>query len=119
MDNLNAVRAFRRYARYGFDRRELSAFDMYELIRGSVGSLESANEMLAVYDTMRLLAATGKSEACAAVRTVYFSYPHVKLKRNDIGLRVRYFAYRKNLDDRTVYRLLSDAKKLFLTLAKK
>lgn len=115
-DRIYASAAFRKYARYGFDRRRLSAFDMYECIKGSVASVERANEMLAVYDTLRLLAAYGKEETVRAVRAVYFTYPGCRLKKNDLSLRVRRFAIENYCDERTVYRRLSEALRLYSAL---
>ena len=115
-DRTSAAAAFRKYARYGFDRRRLSAFDMYECIKGSVASVQQAKEMLAVYDTLRLFAAYGREETVRAVRAVYFTYPGCRLKKNDLSLRVRRFAVENYCDERTVYRRLAEALKLYSTL---
>ncbi len=115
-DRMNASAAFRKYARYGFDRRQLSALDMYECIKGSASSVEQANEMLAVYDTLRLLAAYGKEETVRAVKAIYFAYPGCRLKKNDLSLRVRRFAMENYCDERTVYRRLAEAQRIWRAL---
>lgn len=115
-DRIYASAAFRKYARYGFDRRHLPAFDMYECIKGSTSSQEQANEMLAVYDTLRLLDAYGKEETVRAIRAVYFTYPGCRLKKNDLSLRVRRFAVENYCDERTVYRRLAEAQRIWRAL---
>lgn len=115
-DRIHAAAAFRKYARYGFDRRRLTPFDMYECIKGSTSSPARANEMLAVYDALRLLRFYGKEETVRAIRAVYFTYPGCRLKKNDVSLRVRRFAVEHYCDERTVYRRLSEAIRLWNTL---
>ena len=112
----DAAASFLRYARYGFARREGEGFAMYDSIRGSVSGEREAAAMLAVCDTLRLLRFLGREETVAAVRAVYFVRHGRTPKRNEISLRVRRFAAEHYLDDRTVYRRLADAKRLFLQL---
>ena len=111
-----AVAAFLRYARYGFDRRTLGSFDMMDCIQGSTANREEALEMLAVYDTLRLLTYMGKREELRAVHEVYFPRHGRRLRRNDISLRIRRFAAENYFDDRTVYRRLAQVKRLFLSV---
>ena len=108
--------AFLRYARYGFDRRNLSIFDMADCIRGCVADAGEAKVMMAVYDTIRLLAFMGRREELLAVKAVYFGRHGRRLRRNDVSLRVRRFAVENYCDDRTVYRRLAKAKRLLLDL---
>lgn len=112
----DAAASFLRYARYGFARREGEGFAMYDSIRGSVSGEGEAAAMLAVCDTLRLLRFLGREETVAAVRAVYFVRHGRTPKRNEISLRVRRFAAEHYLDDRTVYRRLADAKRLFSQL---
>ncbi len=111
-----ATAAFLRYARHGFHKRSLSDFDMIDCIRGSTASREEARDMLAVYDTLRMLRYMGKRETLRAVYEVYFVRQGRRLRKNDISLRVRRFAAENFWDDRTVYRRLSAVKRLFLTI---
>ena len=111
-----ATEYFLRYARYGFATREEDPFSLYESIRGSVSNTREASIMLAVGDTLRLLRYMGRYETVNAVRAVYFAGRGRRLRRNEISLRIRRFAAEHYLDERTVYRRLSDAKHLFLHL---
>ena len=113
---VDAGRAFRRYAAFGFDRRSLEVFEAYEAIRGSCRDREAALDMLAVYDTLRLLRATGQNECADAVKVVYFTASGRRPRRNDITYRVRRHAYEQSFDERTVYRRLSHAKELYMKL---
>lgn len=115
-ENDRAVTAFLRYARYGFHKRVLTGFDMMDCIRGSTAGRAEAREMLAVYDTLRLLSYMGKQEELRVVREVYFARQGRRLRRNDISLRVRRFAAENFFDDRTVYRRLAAVKRLFLAI---
>lgn len=111
-----AGECFSRYARYGFAQREEDPFVLYESIRGSVRNLREALDMLAVADTLRLLAILGRREAADAVRAVYFVGRGRRPRRNEISHRVRRFAADRYLDERTVYRRLSEAKHLLLKI---
>lgn len=108
--------AFGRYARYGLDKRGLRDFEMVDCIRGAVRNDEEAREILAVYDTLRLLKYMKKWEELKAVQAVYFQRHGRRLRRNDISLRVRRFAAENYYDDRTVYRRLAEVKRLFLAV---
>ena len=111
-----AMEAFLRYARYGFARREEDVFAIYDAICGCCGRGAEARRMLAVCETLRFLRTLGRTDAERAVRAVYFFGRGRRLRRNEISLRVRRFADEYYLDDRTVYRHLADAKRLFLQL---
>ncbi len=108
-----AESAFRRYAGYGFDRRGLGVFEVYEAIRGCCSDEETALDMLAVYDTLRLLTASGYPECADAIREVYFDRRPRRLRKNDITHRVRRHAFERSFDERTVFRQLSRGKELY------
>lgn len=112
-DERAADRAFRRYASYGFHRRRLTAFGMFDAIRGCARGESEALDMLAVYDTLRLLGASGRGECVRAVERVYFAASGRRPRKNEITHRVRRLAYDSSYDDRTVYRQLVKAKELF------
>lgn len=112
-----AARSFMRYARYGFEGAGLSGFALYDSIRGVCANGREAARMLAVCDTLRLLRFLGRTDVETAVRAIYFTYRGKAPRRNEITLRVRRFAVEHYLDDRTVYRYLAYAKRLFLQLA--
>ncbi len=111
----DAELAFRRYAECGLDRRRLDMFEVCDAIRGLCTG-QSAYDMLAVYDTLRLLAAAGHKECVEAVRAVYFAGGGRRPRRNDVTFRVRRHAYEKNFDERTVYRQLQRAKETYRLL---
>lgn len=107
------IHAFRKYARYGYDRAGLNIFEICDIARGATADAQSAAELIAVYQTLRALEYTGREETAAAVRAVYFSFPERPLKKNEISWRVRRFASKSYMDERTVYRHLRAAKELF------
>ena len=110
---LRAYEAFRRYARLGLDRRRIEVFQAYDIIRGACRDQEDARDMLAVYDTLRLLAASDKQECIDAIRTVYFYGAGRRPRRNDVAYRVRRLAFDTYCDERTVYRRLRYAARLY------
>ena len=115
-ENRRATCAFLKYARYGFDGRSLYSFDMVDNIRGCAENKRDAREMLAVYDTLRFLAITGRRDVLRAIRAVYFVDDGKRLKRNDLSLRIRRFSMENYYDERTVARHLNMAKRLFLSV---
>lgn len=110
----NPVSAFRKYARYGYDKAELDLFEMCDMARGAAPSRESACEIAAVYMTLKILEISGRKETADAVRAVYFRFADRPLKKNEISWRVRRFAVESYMDERTVYRHLRVAKEIFL-----
>ena len=108
------IHAFRKYARYGYDRAGLNIFEICDIARGATADAQSAAELIAVYQTLRALEYTGREETAAAVRAVYFTFPERPLKKNEITFRVRRFSGESYMDERTVYRHLRAAKELFL-----
>ncbi len=120
-DNIIA-NSFYSYARLGLQRQSLSIIDMHKRIvicccacdeNSEKVESETSKGMLAVYDTLRLLAFSGRTNEIHAVYAVYFSTHGRKPKKNELQLRVLRHAYDQNCDARTVYRRLSYAKKLF------
>lgn len=106
---------FRKYARLGLDRRTLKPFEVYEVIRGVCRSESDSVKLLAVYDTVRLLAITSP-ESLSALRAVYFFDKGKKPLKNQIGNRVLRFADENHCDERTVYRHLRRAKEMYYHL---
>ena len=112
-----AVRAFIKYARLGLDRRPLSASALAERLRGTFSERGIA-ELIAVYDTLRVLEALGRSDAADAVRAVYFRADGRVPRKNDISCAALRFAFERHMDERTVWRHLNGAKKLYAALLK-
>ena len=119
LEKIRIISAFRKYTRLGLSSSELSPFDAYERIRGVCTNKESANDLLAVYDTMRFLKILGKGEAIKAVRVVYFETLRKKPKKNEISSRVIRYAYENHCDERTVYRQLEYVRKIYKLIREK
>ena len=113
LEKIRIISAFRKYTRLGLSRINLSPFDAYARIRGVCKNFESANDLLAVYDTMRFLKILGKDDVVGAVRAVYFDTLRRKAKKNEISLKVRRYAFENHCDERTVYRQLEYARKIY------
>ena len=110
-----AAYVFRKYARLGLDRRALSPFEVYAVIRGVSKNDRDALKLLAVYDTVRLLSLTAP-ETLEALRMVYFFDRGRTPLKNQISHRVLRFADEHHLDERTVYRHLKKAKDMYYHL---
>ncbi len=119
LEKIRIISAFRKYTRLGLSSNKLSPFDAYERIRGVCVDSESANDLLAVYDTMRFLKILGKSDVIKAVHAVYFDTLRKKPKKNEISSRVIRYAYENHCDERTVYRQLEYARKIYKLIREK
>ena len=106
-----AAHSFRSYARLSLCD-SVSALHILCRIRGICGE-RTALDMLAVFDTLRLLELDGDLLALRAVREIYFATAKKKLRANEITLRVRRLAYEEHCDDRTVYRRLEKARRIW------
>ena len=106
-----AARAFRNYARLGLVGSR-SAIDTVCKIRG-ICSDSAALDMLAVFDTLRLLEFLDDMIALRAVRDIYFATAGSKLHSNEITLRIRRLADEMHCDDRTIYRRLKKARDMW------
>ncbi len=112
-----AIRAFRTYARLGLFREE-SSLGVLCRIRG-ICSDSTALDMLAVFDTLRILDLMGEAQILRSVRDIYFATARKPLRANEISLRVRRLAYELHCDDRSIYRYLKKARELWLSLRQK
>ena len=112
-----AVRAFLKYARLGLDRRDLTSAELALRLRGSFSEVGVA-ELMTVYDTLRVLEAVGKGESAEAVRAVYFRGRGRTPRKNDISYAVLRFARERSMDERTVWRRLYEARRLYTVLLK-
>jgi hypothetical protein len=106
-----AARAFRNYARLGLAYSR-SAIEIVCKIRG-ICSDNTALDMLAVFDTLRMLEFLGDKIAIRAVRDVYFATSKAKPLSNETTLRIRRLADEAHCDDRTVYRRLKRARDMW------
>jgi hypothetical protein len=108
------IRAFRRYARLGL-HKESDPISVINRIRKN-SSEEVARDLLAVWDTLRLLEAMGKSDAAQAVRSVYFLASEMQFHAKDITYLIINVSRELHCDDRTVYRRLREARELWRRL---
>ncbi len=94
----------------------MSLIDAASKIRGAASSEAQALRLISVYDTLRVLRAEGNSEAADAVCAIYFIGGGRIPRKNDISYAVRRFAIAKSIDERTVWRRLETAKRLYHAL---
>ena len=113
------ARIFRKFARLGLARERLNPMRVYKIIDVCCAGRRSKLDMIAVYDTIRLLELNGDEEIARAVREIYFSTASHRLAKNEITHRIRRFAVENYCDERTVYRRLDKARSLVLTLRSK
>lgn len=109
---------FRRYARLGLDRRHIAVFEAYDFMRGVCRTEDEAVELLSVYDTMRIMEISGRGDCVRAVRAVYFYGAGRRPRRNDVAYRVRRHAFEEHCDERTVYRRLDYARRVYWLVRK-
>lgn len=114
--NTGAAKAFRRYAMYGFHKRRMKVFEAYASIRGIMPDESLALDMLTVFDTLRLLSASGQNDCVRAVREIYFAGRGRAMGKNELTLRVRRHAFENHCDERTVWRRLLRARELYALL---
>lgn len=107
---------FRKYARFGLDRRGLDPLRIYKLIDVCFSSERARLDMLAVFDTVRLLELNGEGDCSDAVRAVYFATAKRRAAKNEITWRIRRYAMESYCDERTVYRRLARARELYLKI---
>ncbi len=112
-DRSEIVKIFIKYARLGLASDGLDALDVYERIRGSSRTRAEARELLAVYGTVRFLRISGREEALRAVYSIYFPTSVARYSKDGINDRVIRYSARAGLDERTVYRQLAYAVKVY------
>lgn len=108
------IRIFRKFARLGLANENLNPIQIYKKIDVICISRRSRLDMLAVYDTLRLLALNGDEEVIDAIYSVYFEGLAYRLTKQEKGARVIRLAQEQHCDNRTVYRRLEKARKLYV-----
>ncbi len=103
---------FYKYARLGL-ADEKNALSVMLRIYGST-SRGTTLDMLAVFDTLRLLRYLGKGDVERAVRRVYFDCARHPSTLNDITYAIRRLSFEINADERTIYRHLAEARGMWL-----
>ncbi len=107
------IRVFRKFARLGLNNEHASPIRIYKKIEVLCPSRRSRLDMLALYDTMRLLKLNGEDEVVDAVSKVYFEGTTIRLTKQEKGARVLKLAFSNHCDERTVYRRLEKARALY------
>ena len=115
--NEKGAHAFRNYARMGLTSSR-SMLEIISKIRGMCRDC-TALDMLAVFDTLRLLEFLGDDIALRAVSDIYFATAQKKPEANQITFRIRRLADEMHCDDRTVYRRLKRARDLWAYIREK
>lgn len=113
------IRIFRKFARLGLANERLNPIQVYKQIEILCVSRRSRLDMLAVYDTLRLLALSGEDDVIDAVFNVYFEGVAYRLTKQEKGARVIRLAQNQHCDNRTVYRRLEKARALYIKVRKK
>ena len=110
------MRTFRKFARLGLAREYLNPLRVYKIIDACCTAKKSKLDMIAVYDTLRLLELNGSPEIVSAVREIYFSTASHRLAKNEISLRICRYAVDNYCDERTVYRRLTKARQTYIKI---
>ena len=106
--------AIRRYCRLGLHRPEVDTVTAVKLIAGCSTSPERVRELLAVRDMLLILRVRGEEETLDALRQIYFLEEKLLHRKNEVSMRVLRYATDHHWDERTVYRRLHAAKRLYL-----
>jgi len=107
------IRVFRKYARIGLLDCTLNPIQTYKKIDMLCVSRRSRLDMLAVFDTLRLLELDGDHDTLNAVFGVYFEGRAYRLTKHETGQRVCEIAREQYCDGRTIYRRLERARALY------
>ncbi|MBO5716491.1 MAG: hypothetical protein J6S23_08905 [Clostridia bacterium] len=107
------IRIFRKFARLGLANERLAPIQVYKKIETLCISRRSRLDMLAVYDTLRLLKLNGEEEILKAVFEVYFEGDSYRSTKQERGVNVLRLATKEHCDDRTIYRRLERARAFF------
>ena len=107
------IRIFRRYARLGLGECGLNPIQVYKKIDVLCTSRRSKLDMLAVYDTLRLLELSNDDDVLIAIFRVYLAGKTHRLTKHELGNRVAQLSREQYCDDRTIYRRLEKARTIF------
>ena len=107
------IRIFRKFARLGLANERLNPIQVDKKIEMLCVSRRSRLDMLAVYDTLRLLMLNNEKEIIKVVFEVYFDGDSYRSTKQERGANVLRLANEQHCDDRTIYRRLERARALF------
>ena len=117
------TRALVLYQRLGLCECSSFPFYLYERINGACGkNRDLANDLWAIHETLLHLRVINDNDALKAVHHIYFRpfQRNISSKdiKNEISYRIIKYAKENYMDERTVYRKLQKAKKIFFLLRK-
>lgn len=109
-DRDRATQAFRRWARLGCPDAGKIEREKYK----SPDDLRACAAVFAELTSRHGRANRAWAEIMTAVSEVYMAYPGRALRRSDVTARVRRAAFLLTADERTVYRWLAEARRMWL-----
>lgn len=107
------MRAFRKFARLELANGESNPIQVYKRIDVLCHSHRTKLDMLAVFDTLRLLSLSGEEDTINALRDVYFASAKYRFSQNETSRLIRKSAQLNYCDERTIYRRLHKARELY------
>ena len=113
------IRIFRRYARFNLASEGLNPIQIYKKIDVICSSRRSKLDMLAVFDTIRLLELMNDNDTLLAINRVYFDGRAHRVTKYELGRRVCALAQEQYCDERTIYRRLEKARNIFEKIRQK
>ncbi len=113
------MRAFRKFAHLGLANSESNPIQVYKRIDVLCHARRTKLDMLAVFDTLRLLSLVGDSDTLTAVHEIYFSTTDCRFSKSETARRVRKCAENHYCDERTIYRRLHKARELYTRIREK
>lgn len=96
--------------RYSHLSPEKITFKVEDALKDASSLLQNLEAVTKTFDTLENI---GKGHIVDAVKFVYCANPQRKPTRNEISLRARAYAMKVYADERTVYRWLREARKLY------
>ena len=115
------TRALVLYQRLGLCECSSFPFLLYKKIEGVCGKNKSLGvDLFSLHETLLFLNVLGESDILEAIDYVYFK-PFQKSiskrdQKNEISYRVIKYANKNHMDERTVYRKLQKAKRIFFAI---
>ena len=93
-------------------------FQIYRRIEGACGKNEEfAKDIWAVHECLQVLTALSDVDTLKTIKEIYFKpfskAPNRLPMKNEITNRIQRFAFEEHVDERTVYRRLQKARKIW------
>ena len=105
------------YSRIGIDGCK-TPFQIYRRIEGACGRNKAfARDIWAAHECLQVLYALSDLDTVMTIKEIYFKpfskAPNRPSMKNEITNRIRRFAFENHVDERTVYRRLQKARKIW------